>query len=172
MMTIGLTIGAAIKKVRVSAGVKPRIMSPRANGTLPHSHTGTTTPRSESAIRRAHARFGISRSSTPGGNHTCTAIESVTPRITHGSASMSRLSARVSPSCARSGRSTLNRVGAHRSIATSAAMTASPMPISMATRPVDRVDDAEGERVAVTIRCGPPRTMRTDRRCRRRALPQ
>ena len=38
---------------------------------------------------------------TPGGTHTCTTIESTTPRAMNGSDSISTLIARVSPSCAR-----------------------------------------------------------------------
>ncbi len=97
-ITIGFTIGAAIRKVSASAGARPRIISPRANGTLPHSHTGISMPSSDSTARRAHARFGSQRWITSAGSHTCTTIESSTPRITNGSASMSTLSASVSPS--------------------------------------------------------------------------
>ena len=37
----------------VSATPKPRIIRPRANGTLPHSHTGTSIPSSDSTARLA-----------------------------------------------------------------------------------------------------------------------
>ena len=102
-ITIGLTIGAAMRKVIASAGARPRIMSPRAKGTLPHSQTGISIPNSDSTARRAHARFGNQRWMTSAGSHTCTTIDSSTPRITNGRASISTLSARVSPSCARVG---------------------------------------------------------------------
>ena len=115
-ITMGFTIGAAIRNVSVSGTEKPRISRPRANGTLPHSQTGTIMPSSDSTARRAHARRGIHRSMTPGGTHTCTTIDSTTPRATNGSDSMSTLIASVSPSWARVGRDAGNSVGASQSM--------------------------------------------------------
>ncbi len=123
MITIGFTIGAAIRNVSVSGTVNPRMSRPRANGTLPHSHTGMNMPSSDSTARRAHARRGIHRSITPGGTHTCTTIESTTPSTTNGSDSISTLIASVRPSCARVGRDAGKSAGANASIRNSARMT-------------------------------------------------
>src|SRR6187431_2194863 len=128
MITIGLTIGAAIRNVSVSGTVNPRIRSPRAKGTLPHSQTGTTMPSSDSTIRRAHARRGIQRSITPGGTQTWTTIESTTPSATNGSDSISTLIASVRPSCARVGRGAAKNAGANASMRKSPPMTSTPMP--------------------------------------------
>ena len=128
MITIGFTIGAAIRNVSVSGTENLRIRSPRANGTLPHSHTGTTMPSSDSTMRRAHARRGIHRSITPGGTQTCTTIESTTPSATNGSDSISTLIARVRPSWARVGSDAAKNAGANASIRKSPAMTSTPRP--------------------------------------------
>src|SRR6478735_8422754 len=127
MMTMGLTIGAAMRKVSVAATEKPRIRRPRANGTLPHSHTGTIMPRRESTALRVHARRGIHRSSTPGGTHTCTTIDSTTPSTTNGRDSISTLRARVSPSCARVGSTMSASDGANMPIAKSRPMKPAPI---------------------------------------------
>ena len=128
MITMGFTIGAAIRNVSVSGTENPRISRPRAKGTLPHSHTGMNMPSSDMTARRAHARRGIHRSITPGGTHTCTTIDSTTPSVTKGSDSMRTLIASVRPSCARVGRDAGNSVGATASMTNSAATTSTPSP--------------------------------------------
>ena len=126
MITIGLTIGAATRNASVSAGPTPLMIRPRANGTLPHSHTGMTMPTSESTARRAHAARGMMRSITPDGTHTCITIESTTPSMTNGSASISTLSEKVSSSCSLVGSGSAKMPGANTAIATRQATTAMP----------------------------------------------
>ena len=55
-MVIGFRIGAANKKVMASGTATPRTTSPRANGTFPHSQTGSSTPSRDRAARR---RIGV-----------------------------------------------------------------------------------------------------------------
>ena len=89
-MVTGFRIGAAIRKVSASPTPSPRIIRPRAIGTLPHSQTGKTTPSTDSTTRRRAALRGSSRH-IRSGNHTCTRMEMPMPRNTKGSDSTSTL---------------------------------------------------------------------------------
>jgi hypothetical protein len=104
MIVIGLMMGAASRNVIDSETVKPLTMSPRARGTLPHSHTGRKTPMKEMTARRRNGLRGSTRMIHESGTHTCTAIDSTMPSTTKGIDSTMTLMLRVRKSCARSGR--------------------------------------------------------------------
>ena len=94
-MVIGFRIGAASRKVSESETVRPRVIKVRANGTFPHSQTGNATPRRDNTARRRTGVRGRSRNIRWPGTHSCTAIDTVMPRMTNGSDSMTTLMASV-----------------------------------------------------------------------------
>ena len=69
MIVIGLTIGAARRKVMASGTVKPPTINPRARGTLPHSHTGRKMPNIEMQARRNTGLRGRYLIRMPSGSH-------------------------------------------------------------------------------------------------------
>jgi hypothetical protein len=70
MMVIGLTMGAARRKVRESPTLYPRPMSPRARGTFPHSQTGSTIPNRDTIARLAKGFAGSQLCNQDGGINT------------------------------------------------------------------------------------------------------
>ncbi len=124
----GLRMGAASRNTMLSGTVKPLRTSPRASGTLPHSHTGRNMPNSEMTARLPHGFLGRMRMSQVSGIQTCTRIDSAMPSTMNGSDSMMTLVASVMRSCAASGRgaSPLSAVTARRP--TIARMPSTPSP--------------------------------------------
>src|SRR3954452_8315721 len=96
---MGLTIGAASKKVVDSATLKPVITIPRATGIFPHSHTGISEPRKEIERRLSSGCFGSSWIKRCVVAKRRIPTETKAPKITKGRASTTTLNVKVIKSC-------------------------------------------------------------------------
>ena len=101
---MGLTTGAASKKVVDSATLNPPINSPRATGMFPHSQTGMNAPNREITKRLGSGRLGSRRIRRCVVAKRRMPTETNAPKITKGKDSTTTLKVRVTKSCSLAGK--------------------------------------------------------------------
>ncbi len=106
--TIGLTIGAASKKVTLWETLKPFCIIFLITGTLPHSQTGTKKPKMAGSIWAKIRFLGIIFKIHSLLTNTSTKVETVTPIMMKGKASTQIETTRVTKFCRSLGRFTSN----------------------------------------------------------------